>query len=409
MKIHCVVGEQGKVGRPRRQAAVAAAALSTANQQQTHNKQEADDASQTTVGHHVGNLSFPAVAGRYFPIDTFDDDNNSTTKADAWAHVVDVQDTNLTWDTSWEPNLASLDVSTICNNSDFGSHVAFPCHDQPAMALSPRWSSSVPFPNSLEAPYSLTELDCLSELQRISFDLHLRSTAMNQHRDTLDLDMIIYQRGPLFINGITYANLVLKASQSFVDRLSSLKNTWATKAAVASSPSQPLTPASPPLLAPPPTTLALSDLSLPYSPRIARQPLSTPLALAITSVFAQLVEVHELHARLLYVRMQDIDNVPVAPFPSLTFDNGATTVSPCVQGTLFTNMVLYQIERMERALGIVGNPEGEALLSPRQMDVLWSELSGENGNRHVGMARSKSLKRAWENVRFVLEQASLRD
>ena len=407
MKIHCVVGEQGKVGRPRRQAAVAAAALSTANQQQMHNKQEADDVSQTTVGHHVGNLSFPAI-------DTFDDDNNSTTKADAWAHLVDVHDTNLTWDMSREPNLASLDVSTICDNSDFGSHVAFPRHDQPAMALSPRWSSGVPFPNSLEAPYPLTELDCLSELQRISFDLHLRSTAMNQHRDALDLDMVIYQRGPLFINGITYANLVIKASQSFVDSLFSLKNISATKAAVASSPSQPLTPASPPRLATPPTaTLALSDLSLPYSPprpRIARQPLSTPLALAITSVFAQLVEVHELHARLLYARMQDIDNAPVAPFPGVTFDNGATMVSPCVQGTLFTNMVLYQIERMERALGIVGNPEGgEALLSPRQMDVLWSELSGENGNKHVGMARSKLLKRAWENVRFVLKQASLKD
>ncbi|KAI9162748.1 Stemphyloxin II biosynthesis cluster transcription factor sthR [Paramyrothecium foliicola] len=394
MKIDCVAGEQKKVGRPRGKISTPATRRNEHSEcldegtARVAARDKSDNStyspSALTQAHSRSQASFTPPKSSI--VDFLD---IPSPKADSWQQIVADVDALPTWDTSWELDMASL--AATAHTSFYGGTYLSP---QPTMALSSSWGSDVSSPRSLDTQHS-SHLDSLSELQRVNFDLHIRAAAIEHHKKELNLEMMIYREGPLFIDGLTLTDLALKASQAFVETLSRLQGTQARAI-------------SPPT---PPPALTFGDFSsatLSPRPRVANEPLSAPVVLAMTSVFTQLVELYELNVRQLSIRVEQIDTLPIAPIPGLAFA-GETMLNPCIQGMLFCNMVVHLLERMERALGIAGSPEnGEGLLSPRQMDVLWSELGGENGSTHVGMLRSKLLKKAYVDAGMMLREISLR-
>jgi hypothetical protein len=292
---------------------------------------------------------------------------------------------SLPWDTSWELNLAFFSAGPKINLST-SAHVS--CNTPMATPSATNISES---PSELQ---DTTYSDSLAKLHRISLDLHTRAEAVELHKEIMNLDMMIYRQGPLFMDNLTLLGSMLKASQDFVRVLAQLCTGR-------------LEPSS--AVSPQAITHATSDLSnLLPQPCIKSQPSKSPIALAITDVFTQLVDLYELNAEQLSARIERIHFEPVAPIPELTF-GGVMMVDPCIQGMMFSDMVIHLIEKMERLLGISGGREGgEGLLSLRQKMVLWIELGGENeGGSDYGMMRPRILKKAFQNTRMALKRISL--
>jgi hypothetical protein len=309
----------------------------------------------------------------------------SSPEASSWQETIPDADASSTWDTSWEPDLASLTSAANVSSQRRG----FLSHPPSVVGLSP-WSREVASPRYINIQHP-SNTDSLSQLQRISLDLHVRAVAVEHHKEALTLDMISYKLGPLFKDGFTLAQSVLKSSQDFLIILDRLYNT--RSGAVLSST--------------PPFAPTFADLDLPVLPPrpcITYQPLSAPLALTIINVFTQLIALYELISEKLSARVNRSDILPVAPIPSSAFE-GSMMVHPCKQGLLFTSMAVPLLERMESVLGTAAGPEsGEGLLSPRQLDVLWIELGGVNGETDVGMLRPKLLRRAFHDAGIILRR-----
>ncbi|KAG7413143.1 hypothetical protein Forpi1262_v017160 [Fusarium oxysporum f. sp. raphani] len=65
----------------------------------------------------------------------------------------------------------------------------------------------------------------MSDLSTINLGLHVRLEAIKKNKASLDLDIIIYQHGPLFIDNITLAEYIIKVGQEFLFILTKLYNT----------------------------------------------------------------------------------------------------------------------------------------------------------------------------------------
>ncbi|ENH73670.1 hypothetical protein FOC1_g10001728 [Fusarium oxysporum f. sp. cubense race 1] len=298
-----------------------------------------------------------------------------SSEASSWQETIPDEGASSTWDTSWE-----LDLASLTSGGNASSHrYRFLSHPPSVVDLSP-WSREVASPRypSIQHP---SHTDSLSQLQRISLDLHVRAVAVEHHKQALTLDMISYKLGPLYKDGFTLAQSVLKSSQDFFVILARLHSS--RSGAVSSSI--------------PPPALNFADLGLPAllpRPCITYQPLSGPLALTIINVFTQLIALYELIIEKLSARVNRLDVLP-----------RSMMVHPCKQGLLFTRMAVPLLERMESVLGTAGGPEnGEGLLSPRQLDVLWIELGGVNGETDVGMLRPILLRRAFHDAEIILRR-----
>ncbi|EXL94473.1 hypothetical protein NOF04DRAFT_11438 [Fusarium oxysporum II5] len=261
LKIECIVGKQRKVGRPR---------LPTSGRP-THCEQHNNFANEVVLWTRetgvVENSKHSSVtltpsyyndqASLLSPESSFADSlsvfgsETSSSEASSWQETIPDEGASSTWDTSWELDLASL---TSGGNASSHRH-RFLSHPPSVVNLS-LWSREVAsprYPNIQHPSYT----DSLSQLQRISLDLHLSA------------------------------------------------------------------------------------------------------------------------------RVNRLDVLPIEPIPSSAFE-GSMMVHPCKQGLLFTRMAVPLLERMESVLGTAGGPEnGEGLLSPRQLDVLWIELGGVNGETDV--------------------------
>ncbi|KAI1013613.1 hypothetical protein LB503_010522 [Fusarium chuoi] len=216
--------------------------------------------------------------------------------------------------------------------------------------------------------------DFMSDLSTINLGLHVRLEAIKKTKASLNFELMIYQQGPLFIDDITLAEYVIKVAQEFLFILTKLYNTRNCPELLCDS--QPIKFVCPCHLSSefPRQLKNLFDVSLPR-PTVTSEPLPTPIALLITSIFIQLITVYELILDNVATRVERIATDPIEPVPGLIVC-GRPLERPCTQGMIFCEVSVSLIENIERVLGVGIGPEGKkvGLLSPRQVEVLGNEL-----------------------------------
>ncbi|KZL82391.1 c6 zinc finger domain-containing protein [Colletotrichum incanum] len=241
---------------------------------------------------------------------------------------------------------------------------------------------------SHDAADALVISDVLVRLSKLNLELHVRAVVVDANKRTINLDSMLYQNGPLFLNNLTLAEFMLKASQDFLTIIIRLM------------PSQQVGP----LLEPAqsasyypnmPLSLLLSSQKKPHlwpytSLPAPTKTVSSPLALIMTSVFTQLLTLLEVNLEHLIPRIRRMHVEPITPVRDLTF-GGITLAEPCTQGIVFSKAIIHLLERIESALGIGEGSSGQmGLLSERQKEVLWSELGGDIGMGHAPENCNKS-------------------
>lgn len=257
--------------------------------------------------------------------------------------------------------------------------------------------------------------DALVKLSKLNLDLHIRMAAVEMNKSILDLDSFIYQNGVLHINDTTLAEFMLKASQEFLQILKQLVSSQSTPSHLRALRTTDNT--FPKLL---PQSLSSyhdnhylspspSPSSSSGSSEVSEPPLSAPTALTITSIFIQLISLYELTLEHLTTRIERFAMNPIRSIPKLS-SGGLPVAEPCIQGMLFSEVVVHLLERIERLLGI-GSVLGSSdvgLLSARQRDVLWSELSGSMSvlPSH-GVMRPANVRNTFKKVAVILKQISI--
>ncbi|TGO45118.1 hypothetical protein BCON_0421g00050 [Botryotinia convoluta] len=419
--LDCIVGQQKRVGRLRRAATADAEAhkhrknlgSTLRNQQVTpakvHNHVANPTTSHETPSNKEGNHQNWGID---FPMDTsmaalVPTDNETYFGAQVWPAIdINSFDQNfLTWDTS---NDLDRNLFLANNDSTFSSasSSASPFNTPPSTASSPAGSNHGAEENiseTLRAPLvrSITTSDAMAELSKINLDLHTRMVAVEANRAALDFNGIVYEKGPLFIENLTLAQYLLKASQD----LKLILRRLSAAGRLATNLLESLTISSQAYLGKPRNPTSFSSSSSSPAPEI----LFAPLALTITSIFTQLITLCELNIELMNTRIEQITTNPVVQLPGLAL--GSLPVSePCIQGMVFCEVIAHIMEGIEQALGLnsVLGVSGTGLLSARQKDVLWSELDGRPGiiPGH-GVMRLTNVRKAFGRLAVVLRQISM--
>lgn len=219
----------------------------------------------------------------------------------------------------------------------------------------------------------------MSDLSTINLGLHVRLEAMKKTKTSLNFDLMIYQHGPLFIDNITLAEYIITVAQEFLFILTKLYNTRHCPELLRES--RPMELICPCHLSSDLRQCSknLFDVALPQ-PTITSEPLPTPIALMITSIFIQLITIYELILDSIATRVERIAVDPIEPVQGLIVC-GRPLERPCTQGMIFCEVSVSLIENIERVLGVGRGPEGKevGLLSTRQVDVLGNELDERRG------------------------------
>ncbi|KFZ20044.1 hypothetical protein V501_00333 [Pseudogymnoascus sp. VKM F-4519 (FW-2642)] len=256
--------------------------------------------------------------------------------------------------------------------------------------------------------------DALVKLSKLNLDLHTRMAAVEMNKSILDLDSFIYQSGVLHIDDTTLAEFMLKTSQEFLQILTQLLSSQSTPSHLRALRTTDTTFPNPQSLSSYHDNHYLSPSPSPSSSAgssdVSKPPLLAPIALIITSVFIQLISLYELTLEHLTTRIERIAMNPIRPIPNLS-SGGLPVVEPCIQGMLFSEVVVHLLERIERLLGIGAvHASGDVgLLSARQRDVLWGELSGSLSvllPSH-GVMRPANVRNTFKKVAVILKQISI--
>jgi hypothetical protein len=219
--------------------------------------------------------------------------------------------------------------------------------------------------------------DISHTLSKIGLELQLRRAVIEYNRSNLDLDALIYQHGPLFINNYTLGEYLIGATQEFLQVSTRLRESME------------------------------SEMNTSFVPSNAPKHLTHALARDVSSMFVMLLSFYELFLEHLTSRIERISTSPVAPIPGLTF-NGKLLARPCDQGVLFCQVALSLLERLENVLGIVTKGEEAGLLSSGQIEDLWSQLDGGDGVASGrGIMRPADVKSLFRKVAAVFERLSL--
>ncbi|TEY78611.1 hypothetical protein BOTCAL_0047g00360 [Botryotinia calthae] len=427
LNLDCIVGQQKRVGRPRRATAANAEAhrhrkkpgLASSNQQVTPAKGHSHVANPITShetssrkeGNHQNldmDFSMNTSIAALVP-----SDSEIYSGAQAWPAVdINSFDQNLlTWDTSNDLDrdfFLSNNDSTFSSASSSASYLNTP----PSTASSPASSIHSTEGNISEKPKinltkSITTSDAMLELSKINLDLHMRMVAVEANRATLDFDGIVYGKGPLFIENLTLAQFLLKASQDLRLILKRIISSRTDRGMSYSAQTETnllgsLTLSSQAHLGKPRDPTSMSSSS--SSP--ASELLFAPLALTITSIFTQLITLYELNVELMTIRIEQVATHPVVELPGLNFGN-LPVAEPCMQGMIFCELITHVMEGIEQALGLnsVLGVSAAGLLSARQKDVLWSELDGRPGIiPGYGIMRPINLRKSFGRLAVVLRQ-----
>lgn len=140
--------------------------------------------------------------------------------------------------------------------------------------------------------------DLTYTLAKIGLELELRGVVIKYNKATLDLDALIYQKGPLFINNYTLGKFLISTTQDFLHVLVQLRERMNWNA----------------------NTSLHTDISPKYLPHT--------LACIVTGIFTQLISFYELFLEHLTNCIEHIHTRPVALVTGLTF-NGKPLAGPC--------------------------------------------------------------------------------
>ncbi|KAM0231177.1 hypothetical protein ACHAP5_011163 [Fusarium lateritium] len=265
-------------------------------------------------------------------------------------------------------------------NSVFGSSPP----DTATSQISPSTASSDQDVNSPGIPVKcnpsiIDDQSALIELSNINLGLHARVAVAKSIKSHLTFDDLVYQRGPLYIDNYTLAEFLLKTSQSFLQILTKTLNTRINQASLLSVPAdtwmsdlQALDHGS---MYQKSNTINQSSRSPPFHGGLS-EPVSTPLALMITSIFVQLISLYELMLEYTTARVDRLPTEPMSPTPIL-FHDGLVLENLCLQGALFSRAVVHVLERMQYILGIglsAGAAGKRSLFTTSQVKMLCSEL-----------------------------------
>ena len=436
--VECTVGIQNKVGRPRR----AHASNDKVSKQSPNKSISAVNPTYTTPT--IGEYSHEKSPGRSHEASLSLDGGNQLDWSSFMSSPVsqepvlvtpvnDSLDMALAWPTMgmdflgqaslpWDmTNDLDQRFSSTDTDSDFSFTILPSALDTPVSTSSPpdrtypaAVETRAPSRPGLTAEDITVTSDALVELSKLNVDLHIRMAAVEANKSILDFDSFIYQNGALYIDNTTLAEFLLKASQEFLRILTQLlssrsppshlhgfrtKNTTFSKLLLQSSTSydryHSLSPSSSPS-----SSSSSSDVSQP--------PLLAPVALAITSIFVQLISLYECTLEHLTTRIERIAIDPISPIPNLS-SGGLLVAEPCIQGMLFSEVVVHLLERIERLLGIGALTSGDgSLLSARQRDVLWGELDGSLGiHPSHGVMRPANVRNMFKKAAVMLKQISI--
>lgn len=278
----------------------------------------------------------------------------------------DIFDQSTTsWGTSSDLEYTYTDLDTITN--------IYPIGTSPNSIT---YETFFPLTNCLTThhPRKTDPGEFISDLSTINLGLHVRLEAMKKTKASLNFDLMIYQHGPLFIDNITLAEYIITVAQKFQFILTKLYDIrYCPELLRDSQPMELICPChlSSDLRQHPKN---LFDVSLPQ-PTVTSEPLPTPIALMITSIFIQLITIYELILDNIATRVERIAVDPIEPVPGFIVC-GRPLERPCTQGMIFCEVSVSLIENIERVLGVGRGAEGKevGLLSPRQVDVLGNEL-----------------------------------
>ncbi|OBT53103.1 hypothetical protein VE04_08305 [Pseudogymnoascus sp. 24MN13] len=439
--VECTAGLQNKVGRPRRARAsedksskyspnISVSTVNTAyttpgagEHNQARSPGRSHEGSPILDGGNQldwSNFMSPAVTGETVLVTPA---NNSLDMAPAWPTMGMnlLSQASLPWDTAndldhillqpdTDPSpsfkiLPSYALDTTVTTSPSGR--TYPAVEIRAPSRPGRFAGDVPVAS-----------DTLVKLSKLNLDLHIRMAAVEINKSILDLDSFIYQNGVLHIDDTTLAEFMLKASQEFLQILTQLLSSQSTPSHLRVLRT---TDATSPKLLPQSISSYLDNHYLSPSPSLSSLPSSSdvseplllaPTALTITSIFIQLISLYELTLKHLTTRIERIAMDPIRPIPRLS-SGGLPVAEPCIQGVVFSEVVVHLLERIERLLGIgTMLASGDVgLLSARQKDVLWSELSGSLSvlpSSH-GVMRPANVRNTFKKVAVILKQISLHE
>lgn len=259
--------------------------------------------------------------------------------------------------------------------------------------------------------HAIDDHTALMELSKINVDLHARVSAAKANNSHLTFDDLVYRQGPLYIDKYTLAEFVLDISQQF---LQIIARVLSTRTDPNISPTSLAADARIYELLPLNHKSKLESTNEPsHSPPSyhggLREPLSTPLALMITSIFIQLLSLYEL---LLEHTTTRVDRLPIEPMPPIPILSNHTLSleSLCTQGAFFSRATVHVLERMQYVLGIESGPGAsqKGLLTAKQIKVLWGELdSGHGIAPGQALMGPAILQRLFGKMEIVLERIAV--
>ncbi|KAF5671261.1 c6 zinc finger domain-containing protein [Fusarium heterosporum] len=346
LNLECSNGQQRSIGRPRRTAA-SITSLTKVKPPTTMYTQTARDtvdwtnlmspATTPTQDATVADINTMGSEIATWPMTGVDSFGQSSLSWDAFLGFADA-DYMFTHEATFEPSFYLTPSPPSTPSSDHGA------------CLNKIHNVEIPGLGKVD---SIDISTALLELSKINIDLHNRITAANTHKDSLKFDNVVQRDGPLYIDNVTLAEFVLKASLKLLQIVNRLLS---NKQNLASNP-----------LRPPQTKSQLQDLIQSNGTSC-----SPAIALLVTSIFTQLITLYELILEYITTRVERISCDPIPSISGVMF-NGLPLEDSFAQGLLFCQAIVYLMERTEIALG-TRSSTGAGLLSARQVKVLWGEL-----------------------------------
>ncbi|KAL2811227.1 hypothetical protein BJX63DRAFT_399469 [Aspergillus granulosus] len=409
----CIAGQQKKVGRPKH---AATSARDAPTDPEFESRPTANAAFRRKEPDLLSQQSHPLPHGRSQECPSFSyshgqlGSSNTSSPAPAPSAVAAAEDffvPAMIWSTSGTQTSyqRSLTWNMARDNhesplADFDSSINFTSSDDPLPE--PAINRIYPTPATLamagqeNPPGDIASTDAMVKLSKIDLDLHIRLAATEKNRTVIKLNSFILPEGPLFIENYTLAEFILKTSEDFLQILTRLCSSQSLVALSLQSYQGTSNNAA---------STSSSILSYP-----APQPLLAPLALAITSIFTQLISLYEVVLEHLITGIERLSTEPLTPFASIKFQ-GLPLNKPCTQGMIFSNTIVELLEEMEGALGINKIPRNgkTGLLSSRQIDVLWSELDGRVGiTPREDTMKPAHVKQLFRKAAVILHEFSMR-
>lgn len=207
----------------------------------------------------------------------------------------------------------------------------------------------------------------MPQLMRIKRGLQLRRTIIALNRQDLILDMLIYSRGPLFLENSTVCTFLLESSQDLLQLLHGIHYHQQRR------------------------------------DRRDDERIASLIAVAI-DVFCQQLSFLELTVELMTAKLERLTD-PLVPIPGVMLD-GVPVVGLSAQGALFCNTSLTLLKRFDPLLGI-GSESGEAILSATHFDMLWDRLDqGLSMTSSNEVTRPEDMQKLLQQLIAVLERAA---